>query len=118
MTDLWLKIRVWTKTVLFGLIALYALFFLYNNSGSPVRIWLFFGNEAEMPVLVLVFLVFAAGIVGTLLVRTTITTIRQIRQISQRSTQSRQEREAADMKAKAAMLQTRPEGKPQGPSEG
>jgi uncharacterized integral membrane protein len=109
MGDLWLKIKIWTKAILFGLITLYVLFFFVNNSGQNVRLWFFFRREYDVPVLLLVFLTFVIGVIGTLLVRTTLKTVRQIRDVRVRERAVRLEREVADMKAKAAMLQTRTE---------
>jgi hypothetical protein len=73
----------------------------------PVKFWYWFGREPETSPLLLVFFSFLAGVIGTILVRTTFTTIRQIRDLRSRNRLERLEREHADMKAKAAMLQTR-----------
>lgn len=112
MGDLWLKMKIWTKAILFGLIALYVLLFFFNNAGKNVTLWLFVNREHTISVLLLVFLTFIIGVIGTLLVRTTLKTVRQIRDMRVRERAVRLEREVADMKTKAAMLQTRsgPEG--------
>jgi uncharacterized integral membrane protein len=110
MGGLWLKIKIWTKVVLFALIALYVLLFFFNNAGKDVTLWFFINREYTVSVLLLVFLTFVIGVIGTLLVRTTLRTIRQIREVRVSERAVRLEREVADMKAKAAMLQTRPGG--------
>ena len=107
MNGLWLKIKIWTKAILFGMIALYVLVFFYKNAGKDVILWYFFGREYPISVLLLVVLTFVIGVIGTLLVRTTLKTVRQIRDMRVRERAVRLEREVADMKAKAAMLQTK-----------
>lgn len=109
MGDFWLKIKIWTKVILFALIALYALAFFFNNAGTDVKLWFFVNREYTVSVLLLVFLTFVIGVIGTLLVRTTLKTVRQIRDMRVRDRAVRLEREVADMKTKAAMLQTRPD---------
>ena len=112
---MWLKFKIWTKTVVVGALVLYALLFILNNSGQAVRFWYWFRREYETSMLVLIVITFLAGVIGTLLVRTTFTTVRQIREARARSRTDRLEREVADMKAKAAMLKTKaPPGAPGG----
>jgi uncharacterized integral membrane protein len=108
MNNLWLKVKIWTKGLLFGAVILYALLFLYNNSGrDPVKFWYWFNKEPNASPLLLVFLAFVAGVIATILVRTTFTTVRQIRDVRNQSRLERLEREHAEMRAKAAMLQTK-----------
>lgn len=116
MGNLWLKIKIWTKSLLAGALVLYALLFILNNSGQPVTFWYWFRREYQTSMLVLITVTFLAGIIGTLLVRTTFNTIRQIRDLRQRNRIARLEREQADMKAKAAMLQTRTSSTPTAPT--
>ena len=104
---MWLKIKIWTKTLVVGALVLYALLFILNNSGQAVKFWYWFRREYETSMLVLILITFLAGVVGTLLVRTTISTLRQIREARARSRTDRLEREVADMKTKAAMLKTK-----------
>jgi uncharacterized integral membrane protein len=116
MNTLWLKIRIWTKGILIALIAIYALFFIVHNSGRPVSIWVFFfQEELRMPILLVILLTLTLGVVGTLLVRTTLRTLRQIREVRERGRSERLEREIADMRAKAARLQSQPEKPPEQP---
>jgi uncharacterized integral membrane protein len=104
---MWLKFKIWTKTIVFGALILYGLLFILNNSGQSVKFWYWFRREYETSMLVLILITFLAGVIGTLLVRTTITTIRQIRESRVKSRTARLEREVAEMKSKAAMLQTK-----------
>lgn len=108
MGSLWLKIKIWTKSIVFGGVVLYIFLFFLNNSGQPVTVWYwFFGHSYPTSMLVLIVTTFLAGVITTLLVRMSFTTVRQIRDLRQRNRLERLEREQADMKAKAAMLQMR-----------
>jgi hypothetical protein len=107
MGNLWLKIKIWTKSLLFAALAIYGLLFVYNNSGQKVTFWYWFGKNPETTSIVMMGVTLLAGVLGTILVRTTFTTIRQIRELRQRNRIANLERETAEMKAKAAMLQTR-----------
>ena len=104
----WLKIKVWTKIILFSLLVLYGLFFVVFNLNKPVQVWLWFKQEPQTGLLPVMFVAFTIGVVGTLLVRTTMKTIQQIREIRDRGRTERMTREMAEMKAKADRLQTKP----------
>jgi uncharacterized integral membrane protein len=109
MGSFWLKFKIWTKGILITLLVLYVLAFMLKNTGQPpVKLWFWFNTELTISPLLLVFTTFLIGIVFTILAKTTFTTIRQIREVRQRSRTDKLEREVADMKTKAAMLQTRP----------
>ena len=109
MGSLWLKIKVWTKVALFAFVTIYLLTFIFRNSDEPAKFWFWFWKpDLETSILYLTLGSFLAGVIVTLLVRTTWTTIRQIRDVRQRARTEKLEREMADMKSKAAMLQTRP----------
>jgi uncharacterized integral membrane protein len=110
MNDLWLKIKAWTKGIVAILILLYVILFTYNNSGESVKFWWWFNHTHPTSVFLLAACAFLAGIIFTLLVRTLWGTWRQVRGIRTRSKTDRIERDLADMKAKAAMLQTKPPG--------
>ncbi len=114
MANLWLKIKVWTKIIVFSAIALYVLLFLYSNSGKPVKVWLFFNNELERSTLWLAMTAFAAGAVATLVTQTLLSTMRQLREMRQQKQDQLLHKNVANMHAKAAMLQTKPasESKP------
>jgi uncharacterized integral membrane protein len=109
MSELWLKIKIWTKGILAALVLLYVIIFIAKNS-QPVRFWWWYNHEDQYSALVLIAIAFVAGIVSTVLFRTTLRTMRQVQDLRSRNRSSRLEREMADMKAKAAMLQTKPVG--------
>src|SRR4051812_28420624 len=104
---MWLKIKVWTKIVLAAALVLYALLFIYNNSGKQVDFWWWFGKPTQASVFTLSFLAFVSGVVGAILVRTTWKTYAQIRELQRRSRTMRVERDLAEMKSKAGMLKQR-----------
>ena len=107
MGDLWLKIKVWTKGIVAVLVVLYVLLFVYNNS-DKATVWWWFNHKFESSTLVLIGVAFLAGVISTVLFRTTLRTIRQVQDLRSRSRADRLEREMADMKSKAEMLQTKP----------
>jgi uncharacterized integral membrane protein len=109
MNNLWLKIKIWTKVSVFSLFILYGLLLIYNNSGEPVLVWVWFGKTYKVPVLLLIFSCLLIGVIATLLVRTVLKTIRQLREMRDRTQADKEARDMADMKSKAAMLQTRPD---------
>jgi len=111
MSNVWLKFKIWFKLILFGLIAVYILLFLLNNTGKTVQLWLWFGESGtySSSILALVFVVFVISAIGTLLISTIWRTVRQIREVGQRTRTQRLEQAIAEMNAKAAKLQTRPE---------
>jgi lysylphosphatidylglycerol synthetase-like protein (DUF2156 family) len=114
MTNFWLKLTIWTKSIAVFAVAVYLVLFLVNNQGpeSVAKLWLFFGagSKVHTSVLELVFGAFALGVLGTVLVRTLRTTIGQIRQLRARETVERREREIEELKSKAGRLRARPEG--------
>jgi uncharacterized membrane protein len=103
---MWLKIKVWTKVILFGLLALAVLVFLINNVNKPVTIWLW--NDYTTTLLRFAFVTVLVSVIGTILVGTTFKTIRQVRELRSRARTDKLERDLADMKSKASMLQTKP----------
>ena len=110
MNDLWLKIKAWTKGIIFGALLLYAALFIYNNSGKDVDFWWWFKHTHQTTVFLLALFAFCGGVLTDIIVRTTWQTYRQIREARMRSRTDKLERDMADMQAKAAMLQTRPAG--------
>jgi hypothetical protein len=111
MGNLWLKIKIWTKVVLFAVVLGYVLFFLYNNSGAEnhFTLWIWFKHPLlDRPTLWYLFFAFLAGVVMTILVRTIWKTVSQVREVRRRNRQAKLERDIADMKEKASRLQTRP----------
>jgi uncharacterized integral membrane protein len=110
MSDLWLKIKAWSKGIFAGALLLYLIFFFVQNSGQDVVFWYWFKHAPVKSLLFIEFAAFFAGVVVTLLAMTTLRTVKQIRDVRTGRRTDKLEREMADMKAKAAMLQTRPAG--------
>ena len=104
---MWLKIKIWTKVVVFALVAIYLLVFFLKNNDREVQFWYWYNRAPQTPVLLLAGLSFVAGVLVAILVRMMFKTIHQVRDMRNRSRTERLEREVADMKAKAAMLQTK-----------
>lgn len=113
MSDLWLKIKFWIKTTLISVLAVYTGLFIYNNSGETrqINFWWWFGQEPKTSVFVLALVSFLAGMVTTLLIRTTFTTIKQFRLMKA----AKATRDVAEMQMKAAKLQTRSANSPVAP---
>ena len=107
MGNIWLKIKVWTKAILALAVFLYVLVFIAKNN-DRVRFWWWYNREDQYSMLLLIAISFVAGVVCTILFRTTLRTIRQIRDLRTRSRTDKIERELADMKEKASRLQTKP----------
>jgi len=107
MGNFWLKIKVWTKGITIALILLYVLIFVIKNN-EPVKFWWWYNREDQYSMLVLIGISFFAGVISTVLVRTTWRTIHQIRDLRDRSRTQRVERDLAEMKEKAARLQVKP----------
>jgi hypothetical protein len=106
MANLWLKIKVTTKVTIFVILTLAALLLLFNNVNKPVKIWLW--NEYDTTLLKVLFFTALFSAIFTFLLGTALRTIRQIKELRARSRSEKLEQEVADMKAKAAMLQTKP----------
>lgn len=108
MGNLWLKIKVGTKIAVFAILTIAALVFVVQNVNKPVTVWLW--NDYPTTLLKVLFFTALISVIFTLLLSTTLRTVRQIREIRARSQAEQLAAEVADMKAKAAMLQTRPPG--------
>src|SRR4051812_33522872 len=69
MGNFWLKLKIWTKLVLVLLVVIYVVMFAAKNSTPTATIWLFFGDDPPrvVPVLQLVLIAFACGVVVTIL---------------------------------------------------
>jgi uncharacterized integral membrane protein len=93
MSEIWLKIKVWTKVIVFSAALIYALLFIFNNSGKPTEFWYWFGHTYSTSVFFLTTGCFVAGILVTLMVRTSFTTLRQIRTLQERNRVSKAERQ-------------------------
>jgi uncharacterized integral membrane protein len=118
MNDTWLKIKFWTKLTITALVTLYIAVFIAKNSERKTQFWYWYNRDYEVPILVLVAVSFLVGVLAVILIRTTFRTMRQFRDLRARSRTEKLEREIADMKVKAAMLQTRsPTTQPTPPSD-
>jgi hypothetical protein len=106
--DLWLKIKVWTKIVLFLLVVAYVACFSVFNLDESVNIWVWPGRISHPGVISLVFYTLLAGIVGTLVFRMLFRTALQLRQIYKNKAAAQLQSDVSDLKTKAAMLQTKP----------
>ena len=106
MGNLWLKIKIWTKVTAFALLTLAALVFLIQNVNKPATLWLW--NDIQTTLLKVLLCTALISVIFTILLGTTFRTIRQIRELRARNRSVALEREVADMKAKAAMLKTKP----------
>ena len=108
MNNLWLKIRIWAKVIALTFVTIYLLTFIFKNSDEPAKFWYWFWKpDVETSILYFTLFVFGAGVLTTILVRMMFKTLRQVREMRNKARTERLEREVADMKAKAAMLQTK-----------
>ncbi|HEX8524102.1 MAG TPA: hypothetical protein VF669_17745 [Tepidisphaeraceae bacterium] len=118
MDNLWLKIKFWTKLTITVLVVVYIAFFIGKNSDRSTEFWYWYNRDYRISILVLAASSFIAGAFSAILVRTTLKTLSQFRSIRGRHRTERLEREISDMKAKAAMLQTKsPTTQPIPPSD-
>jgi uncharacterized integral membrane protein len=117
MNSMWLKIKIWTKVAIFAVVAVYLFIFYLKNNNRDVEFWYWYNRAPQTPVLLLVTMSFLVGVLVAILVRMMFRTIRQIREMRSKARTERLEREVADMKAKAAMLQTKTGPPAAGPDE-
>ena len=108
MSNLWLRIKIWFKVALVTALVIYVILFVYFNASEEAQFWYWPRHQPKTTLLLLVLCAFLAGVVSTLLVRTTLRTIRQISELQQRARAQRMDRQIADIHSKAAMLQTKP----------
>jgi len=108
MENLWLKIKIWTQILIFSVVVLYLEIFTYNNSDQPLTIWYWFGHDIKTSALEMIPAMLLAGVLGTFVVRMTFRALKQIRELKQRNAAARMQKDMADIKAKAAILQTKP----------
>jgi len=99
MDNLWLKIKIWTKVVIISVVVIFLLIFVMENANKEITIWWWFGREVATTALMLI---------GTLLVRVAAKTMRQVRELKQHNANLQMRQDVAEIKTKAAMLQTKP----------
>jgi hypothetical protein len=109
MTNLWLKIRIWTKVVVFGAVGLYALAFVVSNWDVHVeRVTIpLIKAYYNVPLLTVLLMTALLSVVGTWLLGTIVRTVRQLKEMRTRGRTAKLEKEMAQMKAKAGMLKTK-----------
>jgi len=79
MSDSFLKIKVWTKLITMGVVAIFVLVFVWENYANTATVWLF--GKHEMTVLELLFLTFVFGVIATLLAGPVYKTLGQIAEL-------------------------------------
>ncbi len=111
MNGMWMKIKVWTKVTVFVITAILVILFVALNWAAKVEpeLNLLFATYERPRLLVVLLLTALISVFGWWLFRTVFRTLRQLREAKEKSRTERLERDVADMKAKAAMLKTRPE---------
>ena len=108
MSDLWLKIKFWTKATFFAAVVIYLGLFVFKNEGHEFVLWWWFGYIHSFDMLFLALVSFVAGGVCAVMIGTIWRTMRQIREVKASRRLGRLERENADIRTKAALLQTAP----------
>src|SRR5436190_22768471 len=89
MQNLWLKIKIWTKVVIAGVIGLYVLLFVLQNGGRQAKFWYWFNHDYEPSLLSLVCIAFLIGGLVAVLATPPFRTIRQIRDLRRRNRAAR-----------------------------
>ena len=114
MKTTWLKIKLWSKVTVFGGIALYVVGFIIANRNARIdpSLDFLFKKYDNANVLLVLLLTGLFSVFGWWLFKTVFKTIRQMRDVKRRAHLERIEREHAEMIAKAAKLQMRPEAGP------
>jgi uncharacterized integral membrane protein len=107
MNNVWDKIKLWTKITICTIVSVYLLVFIIKNMGPDVTFWYWYNRQIQASMLFLIACAFIAGVIMTVLARMMFRTARQISVMRNSARTEKLEREVADMKAKAAMLQTK-----------
>ena len=109
MTNLWLNIKIWTKFTIFAIVVLYLALFLFKNADQPITIWYWFTKDPlKTSALEVIPVTLLVGVIGTLIVRMAYRATRQIAELRKRNAAAKMTQDVEDLKAKAAMLQTKP----------
>jgi lysylphosphatidylglycerol synthetase-like protein (DUF2156 family) len=109
MNEIWLSIKAWTQRLIIAALVIYAGLFFSNNR-ETVTLWYWFKHDHQTTVFLLAGSAFIVGVIFAILMSTALKTLKQIRDLRSRSRHEKMERDLEDMKAKAAMLQTRAAG--------
>jgi hypothetical protein len=111
---MWEKIKLWTRVVIFGALALYLLIVIAVNwelrLNGPLQ--LVFVKFDSPRVLVVLLVTAVVSVFGWWLARAVFKTVRQFRSVRDRSRTAKLEKEMAEMRAKASMLQKKETGNP------
>lgn len=110
MQNLWLKIKLWTKITVFSVLVIYLLIFVLENANKELVIWWWYEKEIKTSALELIPAMLLAGVLGTLVMRMAFRAFKQIRDLRRRNADAQLHKDMAEIKAKAAMLQTKPGG--------
>lgn len=111
MGTMWLKLMAWLKLTVLALVVVLVVVFVILNASVVVepRLSLIFVSYDRPNLLLVLLLTSLISIVGWTLIGTALKTVRQIREARRKSNEARLVKDVAEMKAKAAMLQTRGE---------
>lgn len=108
---MWQKVKLWTKIVVLGLVLLHGLLFVVLNLGKVVEpdLSLIYRSYDRPNFLLVMLLTSVFSIFGWWMFWLVFRTVRQLRDANERGRTEKLEREVEQIKAKAAMLQTRPD---------
>ena len=109
MDNLWLKIKFWTKAVVFGVLFIYAIIFIDKNLENTADVWIGYNNVKKPSTLSLTLFAFLAGVIGTILVRTITSTLRQMRDARDRERQEKDRQHAEMLQRKLDELKAKTE---------
>jgi hypothetical protein len=112
MSDFFAKVRAWTRLVLLCAMAIFVILLLILNRNTRVDVYLVFTTCEKASLLLVLFLTAVFSIFGWWLLWVVVRTLRQLREARDRALTQKTAKDLADMKAKAAMLQTRPPDQP------
>jgi hypothetical protein len=111
MSMTWTKVKLWTKLTVFGLVFVYLAAFIFLNRDAVIHPALdfVFKKYQDVNALLVLLLTSIFSIMGWWLFKTIFKTLRQMSEVKRRAYLERRDRELAEMHAKAARLQTRPD---------
>lgn len=111
MGNAWLKVKAWTKFILFGLLVVYLVLFITNNSERKASLWYWYQSSdqpaPETSVLRLVFFSFIAGAITAILVRMIWRTMHQIGESKKRAGEEKKQAPQSSGTATPARPQAR-----------